>query len=328
MNGIDEIRLHSAGPAGLADPGRLAAKVGAGTTGPAAVPPAPNQALEPDRPQTAEQRLRRNRAEEGPSPTGAGGPAVDLSFGDFLDLINPLQHIPVVSTIYRTITGDEISGPAKILGGMLFGGPIGFIASAFDTIVAQATGRDMGETVLAAFAGPEESPAPQLAARQDIKVPAEQDGAPEDGAPGDSAPIASHVPAQALNHKDPFGLARGVAAPIVTTPGALAPASLAPAAAPSAPLPAQNARPLATVSPGPDTSPLIAAAPARAPVIGVELISTGAPKPGNQHLIPSIANADRGFAERMLEALDKYEIQASERLRSSGPAAHYLDLDL
>ncbi len=326
MNGIDVLRLHSASPAGLADSSRLAAKARAETPGPTSVPSAP------DRVQTAEQRLRRNRPEEGPPPTGAGGPGVDFSFGDFLDLINPLQHIPIVSTIYRAITGDEISGPAKILGGMLFGGPIGFIAAAFDTIVAQATGRDLGETVLAAFADPEEPPNPQLAARQD-GVP--EDSALMDSAPVESAPIAAHNPAQVLNRKDPFGLARGLATPIAATPGALAPV-----AASNAPLPARSAWPLAAEFPGQDASPVPALAlaavpalapahvPARAPVIGVELISTGTPNPGNQYLIPNIATADRGFAERMLEALDKYETQASERLRNSNPAAHRIDLDL
>jgi hypothetical protein len=63
-------------------------------------------------------------------------------------------------------------------------------------------------------------------------------------------------------------------------------------------------------------------------VIEVELISTAAPRPGNQHLIPGFATTDRGFAERMLEALDKYETQASERLRNSNPAAHRIDLEL
>ena len=31
-----------------------------------------------------------------------------FTFFDFLDVINPLQHIPVVSTLYRSLTGDEI----------------------------------------------------------------------------------------------------------------------------------------------------------------------------------------------------------------------------
>lgn len=40
-----------------------------------------------------------------------------LNFWDFLDIINPLQHIPVISTIYRQITGDEIGAAAKVIGG-------------------------------------------------------------------------------------------------------------------------------------------------------------------------------------------------------------------
>src|SRR3546814_6236130 len=51
-----------------------------------------------------------------------GSSAGDLTFGDFLDIINPLQHIPLVSTLYRAITGDEISPHARILGATLFGG--------------------------------------------------------------------------------------------------------------------------------------------------------------------------------------------------------------
>jgi hypothetical protein len=49
-----------------------------------------------------------------------------LTFEDFIDIINPLQHIPVVSTIYRLITGDEIGIGARLAGGALFGGAVGF----------------------------------------------------------------------------------------------------------------------------------------------------------------------------------------------------------
>ena len=31
-----------------------------------------------------------------------------FTFADFLDIINPLQHIPVLSTLYRHLTGDTI----------------------------------------------------------------------------------------------------------------------------------------------------------------------------------------------------------------------------
>src|SRR5690349_12138760 len=44
-----------------------------------------------------------------------------FSFGALLDAINPLQHIPVVSTIYRAATGDTIGPAPRIMGGALFG---------------------------------------------------------------------------------------------------------------------------------------------------------------------------------------------------------------
>ena len=44
---------------------------------------------------------------------------------DFIDIINPLQHIPIVGTLYRNITHDEIKAPSRILGGGLFGGIVG-----------------------------------------------------------------------------------------------------------------------------------------------------------------------------------------------------------
>ena len=54
-----------------------------------------------------------------------------ISFLDFLDIINPLQHIPFVSTIYRNITGDIIDPASKIAGSGLYGGPIGAVTSLF-----------------------------------------------------------------------------------------------------------------------------------------------------------------------------------------------------
>jgi hypothetical protein len=78
-----------------------------------------------------------------------GGP----SFSDLLDTINPLHHIPIVSSIYENLTGDTQSTAAKLAGGALFGGPIGFITSLADSIFQQATGKDMGGTMIAALTG-------------------------------------------------------------------------------------------------------------------------------------------------------------------------------
>lgn len=84
----------------------------------------------------------------------ADGEQQSFSFWDFLDIINPLQHIPIVSNIYRSITGDEISSPARILGGAVFGGPIGAAAGVANAIVADANGgADIGDKVVSMVSG-------------------------------------------------------------------------------------------------------------------------------------------------------------------------------
>lgn len=75
----------------------------------------------------------------------AGG---DSFFGALMDMINPLQHIPVVSTMYREATGDTISGGAEIIGGGLFGGIPGAISSLFNVGVEAATGKDIAGNIL------------------------------------------------------------------------------------------------------------------------------------------------------------------------------------
>lgn len=80
-------------------------------------------------------------------------------FGDFLDTINPLQHIPGVSTVYRALTGDAISPGARIAGGGIFGGPLGFLSGLVNTMIENATGRDVGDHMLAMLPGRDPQPA-------------------------------------------------------------------------------------------------------------------------------------------------------------------------
>ncbi len=70
-----------------------------------------------------------------------------LTFGDILDVVNPLQHIPIVSTLYREWTGDGIDPVPRIAGGALFGGIAGAIASLVNVVVDEITGSDIGEHV-------------------------------------------------------------------------------------------------------------------------------------------------------------------------------------
>ena len=72
-----------------------------------------------------------------------------FTFLDFLDVINPLQHIPVVGTVYRSITGDNIDPGSRIAGSGLFGGPIGTALALANVTIEQNTGRDIEGHVLA-----------------------------------------------------------------------------------------------------------------------------------------------------------------------------------
>lgn len=70
-------------------------------------------------------------------------------FENLLDVINPLQHIPVVSTIYRAISGDEIAAPARLIGGALFGGPMGLASAAANLMFEEVSGDDLAGHALA-----------------------------------------------------------------------------------------------------------------------------------------------------------------------------------
>jgi hypothetical protein len=72
-----------------------------------------------------------------------------FSFWDLVDIINPLQHIPMISTLYRRITGDALAPLPRIAGGALFGGIAGVVSAVTNLVVNEATGRDIGDNVFA-----------------------------------------------------------------------------------------------------------------------------------------------------------------------------------
>lgn len=103
----------------------------------------------------------------GTSTTGAaGGKPGQVSlwdnggfgFSDILDVINPLQHLPIISTIYRAETGDKIGAIPRILGSILFGGgligaAVGAATAMVNLAVEQETGRDIGAHIYTAIFG-------------------------------------------------------------------------------------------------------------------------------------------------------------------------------
>lgn len=123
---------------------------------------------------------RRGGAPEGPAFWGEDG----FGFDDLLDLINPLQHLPIISTIYRAITGDTIAPGPRMLGGAIFGGgPIGAIAGlatgAINAGLEHETGKDLGGHALA-WVDPDvpDQPLAVAAATPATRMVAEVEGLP------------------------------------------------------------------------------------------------------------------------------------------------------
>ena len=77
----------------------------------------------------------------------------DFSFHNLLDIINPLEHLPIIGTIYRAITHTHIGVPERIAGDALYGGLWGAVSGVADAAFEAVTGKDFGSTVLAFFTG-------------------------------------------------------------------------------------------------------------------------------------------------------------------------------
>lgn len=91
-----------------------------------------------------------------------------FGFGDLLDILNPLQHVPVISTLYRKLTGDEIGNAARVAGGALFGGPIGLIGALMNAMVERSSGQDLGETLIALVSPSEGDPKEAIIAQSGV----------------------------------------------------------------------------------------------------------------------------------------------------------------
>lgn len=78
----------------------------------------------------------------------------EFGFGDLVDMVNPLHHIPLVGTVYREITGDQIKPIGRIIGGGVFGGPLGAASGIVNVIAEEETGNDLaGNAFNMAFRG-------------------------------------------------------------------------------------------------------------------------------------------------------------------------------
>jgi hypothetical protein len=98
---------------------------------------------------SAHQAARAAKSDESVAAKPAGETGLSSAFEDILDIVNPLQHLPVVGTLYRAMTGDKMGTLPKIAGDTLYGGLWGAVGSLADTAFEAITGKDFGSTVLA-----------------------------------------------------------------------------------------------------------------------------------------------------------------------------------
>src|SRR5438552_558874 len=96
----------------------------------------------------------------GAATPAAANPDVDTSgaaqphesfFHHLWEVVNPLQHLPVIGTIYRAITGEHLGPVEKIAGDTLYGGLWGAVASIADVAFEGLTGKSFEDTALALF---------------------------------------------------------------------------------------------------------------------------------------------------------------------------------
>ena len=76
-----------------------------------------------------------------------------FGFDDLLDIFNPLQHLPLIGTAYRALTGDHIEAPAQLAGGALYGGLVGFLGTLGAFAFEGITGESIDGILLSVFDG-------------------------------------------------------------------------------------------------------------------------------------------------------------------------------
>jgi PPE-repeat protein len=126
---------------------------------------------------------------QAPASSSSGAAPTDDSFAhDMMEILNPLQHIPIVSVIYRRLTGDKIGPMERIAGDALYGGVIGLASSVANVAFEKLTGKDFGDTALAMLGMDQDKPT-AVAAKATAVQTAASDVA--DAPPAQLIPIAA-----------------------------------------------------------------------------------------------------------------------------------------
>ncbi len=276
-----------------------------------------------------------------------------FGFKDLLDIVNPLQHLPVIGSVYRYLTGDEPSGGARIIGDAIFGGPIGFGTGVVSAMLTDSKGHDLGERALAAVFGPPSSDGPIVGTPTIANNNVPPAAAPLQTARAAVAAVPQAAPAVAAQDqpvRQPVGLP--VATPDMAGLFRSAPAA-APAATPEQAFLAQAASVQRQAANGQTlnnravplelTSNLLPvsrpaarpAAPAQPTLLAPPVPATATPASSTPAAGPAdpapAANGSNPIAQKMLDALTKYQqLKKAEEQGDSAqdPAPPKVDLSL
>ena len=220
-----------------------------------------------------------------------------FGFRDLLDIVNPLQHLPIIGSIYRWATGDRPGEAAQMAGDALYGGPVGVAVGLLGAATEDTQGRDLGERAMAALFG------------SDAKTTAVAAATPPAGATAPPAIKAAQAaaPPIKLDHA-PMPLFGGIALP---PPSANAAAAASAQNGPAGDLLAHNAMLERQISAGTRATPRTAPVPLVVPPGSVEMPRLAVPQ--------APAGAPLDISHKMLDALDKY--MRLEQERKAHPAA-------
>ena len=249
----------------------------------------------------------------------------EFSFEDLLDFVNPLQHIPVVSSIYRELTGDKIGAAAQLTVGAILGGPIGFIGSVLAVGVETETGKSAEQYALGVLdgsAGAKDAQVARTDERRDPFASPTEDAAPASVARSGGARDAWM--AQLVNdRRDPFAaplddaaavaVARAPDSAPATSQAALAAAPQTPATAqPVALRPAQKRADgaLQNQAAVPPSARMPSAARGTTPAVVGRVDPAAA-------LLAAQSKSGPWLPQTMTQALDKYEALARQRTETT-----------
>lgn len=73
-------------------------------------------------------------------------------FGTLVDTLNPLQHIPIISSLYRSYSGDDENAFSHVVGNTIYGGPISGIAAVLSEVYNAISGSDKPDATKTALA--------------------------------------------------------------------------------------------------------------------------------------------------------------------------------